>query len=62
MKKDFVALSKKWFDNQAKTYDQTNTILYSKYGKISCKNIFDYLKGKDYEKLLDVGSRYRISD
>ena len=55
MKKDFVELSKKWFDKQAPVYDKTDTILYSKYGKISCKNIYDYLKGKEYEKLLDIG-------
>ena len=55
MKKDFVELSKKWFNKQAPVYDETNTILYSKYGKISCKNIFDYLKDKEYHHLLDVG-------
>ena len=55
MKKDFVELSKKWFDKQAPVYDETNTILYSKYGKISCENIYDYLKNKEYEKLLDIG-------
>ena len=54
-KKDFVELSKKWFDNQAPVYDEKNVILYSKYGKISCQNIFDYLKNKKYNKLLDVG-------
>lgn len=53
--KDFVELSEKWFDNQANVYDETNTILYSKYGKISCMDIFDYLSSKKYEKLLDVG-------
>lgn len=55
MAKDFVELSKKWFDKQAPVYDETNTILYSKYGKISCENIYDYLKNKEYEKLLDIG-------
>ena len=54
-KKDFVELSKKWFDNQAPVYDEKNVILYSKYGKISCQNIFDYLKDRKYKKLLDVG-------
>lgn len=53
--KDFVKLSEEWFDNQAKVYDETDTILYSKYGKISCKNIYDYLSDKKYETLLDVG-------
>ena len=55
MPKDYVELSKKWFNKQAPVYDDTNTILYSKYGKISCKNIYDYLKDKEYKKLLDVG-------
>ena len=55
MKKDFVELSRKWFNKQAPVYDDTNTILYSKYGKISCENIYNYLKDKDYHKLLDIG-------
>lgn len=53
--KDFVKLSEEWFDHQANVYDETDTILYSKYGKISCKNIYDYLSDKKYENLLDVG-------
>ena len=55
MAKDFVELSKKWFNKQASVYDDTNTILYSKYGKISCENIYNYLKDKEYKKLLDIG-------
>ncbi|MBP3831992.1 MAG: class I SAM-dependent methyltransferase [Clostridia bacterium] len=55
MAKDFIELSKKWFDKQAPVYDETNTILYSKNGKISCENIFDFLKDIEYEKLLDIG-------
>ena len=55
MKKDFVELSKEWFNKQAPVYDDTNTILYSKYGKISCENIFEFLKDKEYTKLLDIG-------
>lgn len=54
-KKDFVELSKKWFDKQAPVYDEKDVIIYSKYGKISCQNIFDYLKDKKYKKLLDIG-------
>ena len=46
MAKDFVKLSKEWFDKQAPVYDETDTILYSKYGKISCKYIYNYLKDK----------------
>ena len=41
--KDFVELSKKWFDKQASVYDETDTLLYSKYGKISCQNIKNIL-------------------
>lgn len=55
MAKDFVELSKEWFNKQAPVYDDTNTILYSKYGKISCENIFEFLKDKEYTKLLDIG-------
>ena len=53
--KDYIELSKKWFDKQAKVYDETDTLLYSKNGKISCKNIYDYLKDKKYNNLLDIG-------
>ena len=56
MAKDFIELSKKWFDKQAPVYDETNTILYSKFGKISCENIRSYLSDKNYSKLLDIGS------
>lgn len=55
MKKDFVKLSKDWFDKQAPVYDEKNVILYSKYGKKSCKDIEDYLKDKKYDTLLDIG-------
>lgn len=55
MSKDFIKLSKKWFDNQAPVYDEKNVILYSKYGKISCKNIAKYLENKEYDNLLDIG-------
>jgi len=55
MGKDFVELSRKWFDGQAEVYDEKNEILYSKFGKISCKNIADYLGGKEYRSLLDIG-------
>jgi len=55
MSKDFVKLSKIWFNKQAAVYDEKDKILYSKYGKISCKNIAEYLKGKEYNSLLDIG-------
>ena len=54
-KKDYVELSKKWFDNQAPVYDEKDVILYSKYGKISCQNICNYLKDIEYDNLLDIG-------
>lgn len=56
MSKDYVELSRKWFDGQASVYDDKDEILYSKYGKISCRNIADYLAGKPYDTLLDIGS------
>ena len=55
MAKDFIELSKKWFNKQAPVYDETNTILYSKYGKISCENIRGYLNDKSFKSLLDIG-------
>ncbi len=54
-KKDFVELSKKWFDKQAPVYDEKNVIIYSKYGKISCQNISEYLNDQKYGNLLDIG-------
>ena len=54
-KKDYVELSKDWFDKQASVYDEKDVILYPKYGKISCQNICDYLKNKEYKNLLDIG-------
>jgi len=54
-KKDFVELSKKWFDKQAPVYDEKNIIIYSKYGKISCQNISEYLNDQKYGNLLDIG-------
>ena len=55
MAKDFIELSKKWFNKQAPVYDETNTILYSKYGKISCENIREYLHDKKFNSMLDIG-------
>ncbi len=53
--KDYEKLSKEHFNKQAPVYDETNTMYYSKEGKISCQDIFDYLKNRSFEKLLDVG-------
>lgn len=53
--KDYIELSKNHFDNQAKIYDETNTAYYSKYPKISCKDIAQRLKHTEYQSLLDIG-------
>lgn len=53
--KDFTELSRMWFDKRAEVYDERDEVLYSKYGKISCGNIFDYLSDKEYDTLLDIG-------
>lgn len=53
--KDYIELSKHHFDNQAKIYDETNTALYSKYPKISCKDVAEKLKNIQYQSLLDIG-------
>lgn len=53
--KDYIALSKKHFDSQAKDYDRKNTYYYSKYPKISCKSVSQKLSDISYQSLLDVG-------
>ncbi|KLI33151.1 class I SAM-dependent methyltransferase [Brachyspira hyodysenteriae] len=54
--KDYEKLSKEHFNKQASIYDEKDTIYYSKYGKISCNYVSEYLKNIDYNKLLDIGS------
>ena len=53
--KNYEALSKKHFDSQASEYDARETAYYSKYPKISCRDVADRLRSISYEKLLDVG-------
>lgn len=53
--KNYIELSKKHFDNQAKIYDETNTAYYSKYPKISCRDVAQRLKYSEYQSLLDIG-------
>lgn len=53
--KNYEALSKKHFDAQAREYDARDTAYYSKYPKISCKDVAERLRSVSYEKLLDVG-------
>lgn len=53
--KDYEKLSKEHFNKQAGIYDEKDTVYYSKFGKISCNYVSEYLKNIDYHKLLDVG-------
>ena len=53
--KDYEALSKKHFDSQAREYDARETAYYSKYPKISCRDVADRLRSIAYKTLLDVG-------
>lgn len=53
--KDYIELSKKHFDGQSKIYDETNTAYYSKYPKISCKDVAERLKNTEFQTMLDVG-------
>lgn len=53
--KDYVELSKKHFDGQARQYDETDTVYYSKYPKISCKDVAERLRNVTYDSILDVG-------
>ena len=53
--KDYERLSKEHFNKQAGIYDEKNTVYYSKFGKISCNYVSEYLKNIDYNKLLDIG-------
>lgn len=53
--KDYIELSKKHFDDQSKIYDETNTAYYSKYPKISCKDVAERLKNTEFQTMLDVG-------
>ena len=53
--KNYEALSKKHFDSQASEYDARETAYYSKYPKISCRDVSERLRSVSYEKLLDVG-------
>ena len=53
--KDYEALSKKHFDQQAAEYDERDTVYYSREGKISCRDIAALLRNESYASLLDVG-------
>lgn len=53
--KDYEKLSKIHFDNQATDYDAKNTAYYSKYPKISCRDVANRLTNVPYKTLLDVG-------
>ena len=53
--KDYEALSRKHFDAQAGEYDARETAYYSKFPKMSCRDVATRLQSIAYEKLLDVG-------
>ena len=53
--KDYEALSKRHFDQQAAEYDDRDTVYYSREGKISCRDIEALLRSENYDSLLDVG-------
>ena len=53
--KNYEALSRKHFDSQASEYDARETAYYSKYPKISCRDVCERLRSVSYTKLLDVG-------
>ncbi len=53
--KDYEALSRRHFDEQAAVYDQRDTVYYSKEGKISCRDIAARIREIPYDSLLDVG-------
>ena len=53
--KDYEKLSKNHFNKQAADYDEKNTAYYSKYPKISCRNVAQRLKNVQYQSLLDIG-------
>ncbi len=53
--KDYEKLSMRHFDRQAKDYDRKDTVLYSREGKISCRDIAEQLREKEWNSLLDVG-------
>lgn len=53
--KDYEKLSKAHFNGQAAEYDRNESIHYSKYPKISCKNVSGLLADKSFAKLLDIG-------
>lgn len=53
--KDYEKLSKLHFDKQAAVYDETETVFYSKFPKISCADVAKRLSEIKYSKLLDIG-------
>lgn len=54
--KDYEKLSKNHFNKQAKVYDKKDSTYYSKEGKISCRDIANYLKNNNFKNLLDIGT------
>ena len=53
--KDFVEQSRKHFNKQAIEYDENTSFGFSYAGKVSCKDVQNYLTKVSYQKLLDIG-------
>ena len=53
--RDYIELSRKHFNKQAREYDENTSLYYSGYAKISCEDVKAYLKENEYNKLLDIG-------
>ena len=53
--RDYIELSRKHFNKQAREYDENTSLYYSGYAKISCEDVKAYLKQNEYNKLLDIG-------
>lgn len=52
---DFEEMSKRHFNAQAKKYDEKEIVYYSKFPKVSCRDVAKRLEKYSFEKLLDVG-------
>lgn len=53
--KDYVNLSKEHFNKQAIVYDENDSVFYSRYPKISCRDVSERLADVQYNTLLDIG-------
>ena len=53
--RDFEKMSREHFDRQAKEYDKKVRVNYSKFPRISCRDVARRLKNHNFERLLDIG-------